>query len=206
MVAVADEKAESPRVRLFVALDLPEQVRAGIIEWGRLNLRDPALRPVAEESLHITLAFLGHRPEEAVEPIAKLVRESGGQAPQMTLSQPEQRPLRGRARVYAVPVASEGAKALQAGLALRLTEAGFYEGEKRPFWPHITVARVRNEGRESRRPELVGKPPKSLPQELLQPFRPVRLTFYRSELQPRGARYVPLAQVELPSQGGSEVI
>ncbi len=32
------------------------------------------------------------------------------------------------------------------------------------------------------------------------------MTLYRSELQPTGARYVPLAQVELPGGGGSEVI
>ena len=31
-------------------------------------------------------------------------------------------------------------------------------------------------------------------------------TLYRSELQPQGARYIPLAQVELPGAGGSEVI
>lgn len=184
-----------------MALDLPERIRAGIAGWGRQNLRDPALRPVAEQSLHITLAFLGHRPEEQVEPIAALVRQSAAPAPELLLGDPEQRPLRGRPRVFALPVLSEATKALQAGLRARLVEEGLYDAETRPFWPHVTVARVRAEGRGSRWPALVESPPKSLPQDLLQPFLGVRLVFYRSELQPRGARYVPLAQVKLPEPG-----
>lgn len=195
------DQPNAPRVRLFVALDLPEHVRAGIAGWGRQNLRDPALRPVAEQSLHITLAFLGHRPEGQVEPIAAIVKASLAPAPELQLCDPEQRPLRGRARVFALPVLSEGTKALQAGLKARLVEEGLYAAETRPFWPHVTVARVRAEGRGSRRPALVENSPESLPQDLLQPFLGVRLALYRSELQPVGARYVPLAQIELPEPG-----
>lgn len=188
-------------MRLFVALDLPEPVRAGIAAWGRQNLRDPALRPVVEQALHITLAFLGHRPQGEIEPIAEAVRASLAPAPKILVGQPEQRPLRGRAKVYALPVASEATKALQADLAYRLAAAGLHEPEKRPFWPHITVARVRSEGRGSRRPRVVERPPESIPQELCQACFCRRMTFYRSELQPSGARYVPLAQVELPETG-----
>jgi 2'-5' RNA ligase len=78
-----------------------------------------------------------------------------------------------------------------------LVEEGLYEAEKRDFWPHVTVARVRSEGRGSRRPTTVTRRPGDLPERLKEPFYVVRLTLYRSELQPRGARYVPLAQVEL---------
>ncbi|MDX6624806.1 MAG: 2,3-cyclic 3-phosphodiesterase [Solirubrobacterales bacterium] len=200
------EQDEPKRLRLFVALDLPDRTRAGIAEWGRDALGDPALRPVAEESLHITLAFLGSRAEAEVDPIAAVVRECGLPAPKIELGQPEPRPRRGRAKVYALPVASEGTKALQAGLVSKLASAGLYEAEERPFWPHVTVARVRNEAGGKRRPRVVERPPRGLPQELMQAHRAVRLSFYLSNLQPEGARYVPLAQVELPRQGGSEVI
>jgi 2'-5' RNA ligase len=203
---MADQEEKAKRVRLFVALDLPERVRAGIAEWGRRNLRDPALRAVREDSLHITLAFLGSRDPAEVEAVAAVVAECGGPAPRIELRDAEPRPQRGRARVYALPALSEGTEQLQARLQDRLVAAGLHEAQERPFWPHVTVARVRAEGAGSRRPAPVQLPPKALPQELLQPFEGVRLVFYRSELQPRGARYVPLAQVELPSQGGSEVI
>jgi len=198
VAAVAKERLKSPRARLFVALDLPAETREGLVAWGREALGDPALRPVAPESLHITLAFLGYRPEKEIEAIAAAVEESAAPAPWVELRDPEQRPPRGRTRLYALPAVSPGAEALQAGLEQRLVEAGFYEPEKRPFWPHVTVARVRPEARGSRRPSVVSEPPGPIPEELQEPRLAVRMALYRSVLQPSGARYVPLAQVELP--------
>jgi 2'-5' RNA ligase len=195
-----------PRLRLFVALDLPRGIRAEVGRWGQEQLRDPGLRPVAPESLHLTLAFLGYRPEKEIDAIATAVRESIGPAPWVELLDPVQRPPRGRARLYALPVLSPGTESLQAGLVGSLAEAGLHESEDRPFWPHVTVARVRPETRGSRRPARIEELPDALPRELSEPFLGVRLSLYRSELQPSGARYVPLAQVELPGAGSSEVI
>jgi 2'-5' RNA ligase len=202
---VAKERLKSPRARLFVALDLPDDLREGVVTWGREALADPVLRPVAPESLHVTLAFLGYRPEKEIERIAELVRECTAPAPWVELLDPVQRPPRGRARLYALPVLSPGTEVLQAGVAQTLAEEGFYELERRPFWPHVTVARVRPEARGSRRPAVVSRAPGPIPKELAEPRIAVRMALYRSELQPTGARYVPLAQIKLPGQGGSEV-
>jgi 2'-5' RNA ligase len=198
---MAKERLKSPRARLFVALDLPEAVRAGIAAWGRKALADPALRPVASESLHITLAFLGWTTEKEIPRLAEIVAASGGPAPAIELGDPVPRPERGRPRLFALPAASPGTVALQAGLRERLVAAGLYEPEKRPFWSHVTVARVRREERGSKRPALVSKLPGKLPKDLLQPFGGVRIVLYRSQLQPQGAQYTPLAQVELPAGG-----
>jgi len=198
VAAVAKEQPISRRARLFVALDLPDELREGIVAWGREALADPALRPVAPESLHITLAFLGHRDEEEIEEIAAVVRENAGPARWVELLDPEQRPPRGRARVFTLPVLSPGTEALQAGVAQGLVAGGFFESEKRAFWPHVTVARVRSEGRGSRRPAVVSEPPGKLPKGLSEARICRRMTLYRSELKPTGARYVPLAQAELP--------
>lgn len=201
MAVVAGERPNSPRVRLFVALDLPDELRSGVAGWGRGELADPALRPVPPELLHVTLAFLGHRPEMEVEEIAAAVRESAGPAPWVELLDPEQRPLRGRARMYALPALSPGAEALQAGVEQSLVAGGFYKPEKRPFWPHVTVARVRSEGRGSKRPAAVSRAPGKLSEGLSEARVCRRMTLYRSELKLTGARYVPLAQVELPGAG-----
>jgi len=74
------ERLKSPRARLFVALDLPGEIREGIDAWGSEALRDPALRRVAPESLHVTLAFLGYRAEKEIGRIAEAVGESAGPA------------------------------------------------------------------------------------------------------------------------------
>jgi RNA 2',3'-cyclic 3'-phosphodiesterase len=186
---MSKERLKSPRARLFVALDLPEAVRRGVAAWGRQALADPALRPVAPASLHVTLAFLGWLPEREAPRLAEIVAASAAAAPRLRLGDPVPRPERGRPRLFVLPAPSPATVELQARLQERLVEARLYEPEKRPFWPHVTVARVRREERGSKRPGL------------LRPFGGVRMTLYRSELQPQGAQYTPLAQVELPAGG-----
>jgi 2'-5' RNA ligase len=198
---MAKDRLKSPRARLFVALDLPAPVRSEIEAWGRGALDDPALRPLPPASLHITLAFLGYRPEKEIDRLAEIVESIGSPAPRIQLRDPVARPSRGRPRLYALPVDSPAAISLQADLQARLVAGRFYEPEKRPFWPHLTVARVRPGEKGSRRTQRVSSPPGPLPQELLQPTVCVRAALYRSELKPQGVQYTQLAQVELSEDG-----
>jgi 2'-5' RNA ligase len=153
------ERLKSPRARLFVALDLPDALREGIVAWGCEALRDPALRAVAPESLHVTLAFLGYLPEREIEPLAEIVQGLGAAAPSIELGGPVAKPSLRRARLFALPATSPGAVALQSELEEALVAKRLYKPEKRPFWPHVTVARVKSAGRGSRRPATVEKPP-----------------------------------------------
>ncbi|HVV91531.1 MAG TPA: RNA 2',3'-cyclic phosphodiesterase [Solirubrobacterales bacterium] len=194
-MASREEKAR--RQRLFVALDLPDAIRDGLTAWGKAELADPGLRPVRPESLHVTLVFLGHREAREVEALADLVRGFGAPQALMKLEDPVALPRGRRAEVFALPAPSPATTDLHHGLEDRLVAAGLHKPEKRDFWPHVTVARVRPEGRGSRRPVAVTRRPGDLPEGLKEPFYAVRLTLYRSELQPRGSHYVPLAQVEL---------
>lgn len=182
---------------MFVALDLPDPIVAGLTAWGRAELIDPALRPTRPESLHVTLVFLGNRDPAEVEEIAAVVRRSAVPAPVMKLEDPISLPRRRRASLFALPAPSADASALQKALVDRLVVAGLHEPEERDFWPHVTVARVRAEGRGSRRPAAVVRRPGDLPAESKHAFVSVRLALYCSELQPGGSRYVPLAHVEL---------
>ena len=68
---VAKQRLKSPRGRLFVALDLPGDVREGIAAWQAAELTDPALRVVPAENLHITLVFLGWQAEKDFDSIAE---------------------------------------------------------------------------------------------------------------------------------------
>jgi len=171
--------------------------------WGHEELCDPALRVVPAQALHITLAFLGYLPEKEIAALGEIVSGLRSPAPTIELGDPIAKPSLRRARLFALPATSPGAVALQAELEEALVSKRLYKPEKRPFWPHLTVARVRPAGRGSKRPRPVERPPGSLTRELLQPSRPVRVRLYRSELNPKGARYTPLAQVEL-SRGGRQ--
>lgn len=186
---------------MFIALDLPQELREGIVGWGRGELRDPVLRVVAPESLHVTLAFLGYLPEGEIARLGEIVDGLKASAPMLRLADPVAKPSLRRARLFALPAIAPAATPLQRELGQRLVAARLYEPEKRPFWPHVTVARVRSAGRGSKRPAVVERPPGALPKRLLKPALCVRVTLYRSVLQPQGSRYTPLAQVELSRDG-----
>ena len=66
------------RIRLFCALRLPDETVDALVEWQTL-LPDGPFRPVAPDNLHVTLAFLGHRPRGDVESIAAAL-EAAAQA------------------------------------------------------------------------------------------------------------------------------
>jgi RNA 2',3'-cyclic 3'-phosphodiesterase len=187
---------------MFVAVDLPEMVRESVASWSETTLADPALRRVPPESLHITLAFLGNRPLDDVERIAEAMETVADVPLFLELGGPVGRPAE-RPRVIALPVTfPRPIEARQAELAEILSFERLYEPEKgRPFWPHVTVARSRAEGRGSRRPVRLEIPSGPAPTERVGFFNGVRISLYRSELQPSGARYVPLAQVQLPGTG-----
>jgi 2'-5' RNA ligase len=198
---MAKERLKSPRARLFVALDLPDAVRDEIAAWGKTELSDPALRPVPRDSLHVTLAFLGYVPERDIERLGEIVVNLGTSAPPLRLGDPLAKPSPARPRLYALPADSPDTVVLRKSLEEKLVAERLYKPEERPFWPHVTVARVKPEGRGSKRPQPVERRPGGLPAKLLSPVLGVRLTLYRSELQPRGAHYTPLAQVELSEDG-----
>jgi 2'-5' RNA ligase len=196
---VAKERLKSPRARLFIALDLPGDIRDEIVVWQRAELTDEALRVVQPSNLHITLAFLGYLPEKEIAAVAEVVNRIARPGPRIEfVSEPARKP-KGRPRVFALEAVSEEAVALQAELEGELERQHLYKPEKRPFWPHVTVARVRPERRGSKRPARMKKAPGRLTDVLLQPFLGVRITLYLSILKPQGAEYAPLAQVELPA-------
>jgi RNA 2',3'-cyclic 3'-phosphodiesterase len=197
---VAKERLKSPRARLFVALDLPQDVRAALVDWQRTALADPALRPVKPDALHITLVFLGYQDRKDARKIAKEAFAVEATAPPVELvREPIGVPGGKRPRLIALEARSEETVNLQSQVEERLVSAGYYKPEKRPFWPHLTVARVKPEAKGSRKPALVTREPHPLPEHVFRFFRPTRLVLFRSHLKRTGAEYEPMAELELPT-------
>ena len=195
------DTSKPKRIRAFVALDLPDRVRSGIDAWSAAELRDEALRVVSAEKLHLTLCFLGHVPPEDLERAERIVLGIKPRPVPVTLrAEPVAKP-RGRPRMFALEADSDAAVALHSELSEALVDAGLYEPEKRPFWPHLTVARVRTEPGKRRQPRPVRTRPGELPAALVHTFGSVRIALYRSHLRPGGAQYEPLANLDLPPAG-----
>ena len=183
--------------RLFAALELPADVRTQLAEFGRAAAgHDQALRPVARDALHLTLAFLGHRALDEVDPAREAVRAvAGTPAPALALGEVLWLAPR-RPHVLTIALEDSGGAlgALHAGVVAQLTAALPWEPEARPFRPHVTVARVRRDWRPRMR---------ELPEAPRARFTPAAVVLFRSHLGGGPVRYEPLERAELGARSTS---
>ena len=170
------------RLRLFCALRLPDETLDRIVA---LQLRElDGGRIVEPGNLHVTLAFLGSRPHDDLEPIARELREAAAAARPPVLHVRSYRETRS-VGMLACDDEDGRATALATDLHERLERLGVYRREQRPWLAHITVLRFRE------RPRL--RPP--LPD--LGPVAPSEAAVYLSRLRSTGAQYDVLESVAL---------
>jgi 2'-5' RNA ligase len=173
------------RLRLFVALLLPDEAVGRLVEWQQRELDGrPDLRLVPADNLHVTVAFLGRRPAADLEGIAELVREAARGTAQPVLEPVRYRETRS---VGMIVLSDENDRATRLAERLfgGLERLRVYERERRDWLPHVTVVRFRE------RPRLA--PP--LP--LLGPVVSSELAVMMSRLRPSGAQYEVLESVPL---------
>jgi 2'-5' RNA ligase len=177
--------------RLFAALELPADVRGALGAFGRAAADgDFALRAVSDDALHVTLAFLGHRPLDDIPFASEAVRSAvAGPVAALSLGEPLWLAPR-RPHVLTVEVVDgDGALvALQERVVTALVDAVDYTPDRRRFRPHVTVARVRHGAAPRRR---------GLPEGPRAEFAGAAVALYRSWLGGGPARYEPLDRVGL---------
>jgi len=136
-------------MRLFIALDPSEQVRARFAALLRqLKAEAPAVKWVAAESLHLTLKFIGEQPEEKLPGLAEAL---AAVAPPGHLGLcfrglgcfPNER----RPRVFWVGMEELPELARLAAAIERALEPFGIAPEGRPFSPHLTLGRLREGAR-----------------------------------------------------------
>lgn len=182
--------------RLFVAVPLPGELLGFVRDSQGLLPRVPGLRLMSEGQFHVTLAFIGEvggrETSAAREVVLSVPPEMGGDA---QIERFLFIPSAGRARVVALDISD-----LQ-GVFGRLFErvmgglesAGVMQREKRPFRPHLTIARLRNPGPVEPRSES-GRAR----------FAVESVCLYKSELRREGAVYTVLARTVLLSGAGCD--
>ena len=161
------------RIRLFCALELPGEAVERLAAWQREAFADAAdVRVLPPDHMHVTLAFLGHRPVTELPEIVEALRAAGRAAEHPSFTVRRYRETRSVVR-FAVD------------LQQRLERLGVYEPERRPWLPHLTVVRFR------RPPRLFP----SLPE--LGTIVPSEAAVYHSLLRPTGAQYEVIENVAL---------
>lgn len=173
------------RLRLFCALQLPDGVVQDLVAWQRDAIPElEGLRRLRPEQLHVTLAFLGHRPVSDVPVVIRALEEACARAAVPSLAPRRYRETRSVGMIV-LDDAGDRATRLAERLHKRLERARVYQREKRRWLPHLTVVRFRTPPRLRLEPPALGV------------FEPSDAAVYHSLLRPGGAQYEVLHTVAL---------
>jgi 2'-5' RNA ligase len=178
------------RLRLFLALRLPDHVVASIAEWQSRELRG---RLVPPGNLHVTLAFLGSRPAGELPTILRVLEDAARDAAAPSFAVVRWRERRAAGMLELWDSTGTTAARLAGRVQSELADLGLYRLENRDWVPHVTVLRYRDPPRLS--PEL--------PE--LGPVVPSEAAAYLSRLHPSGAVYEVLESFPLKSLNSREV-
>lgn len=192
---------EGRNLRLFVAVELPEEMRRAVtdqMEALRGRIKSQALRWVRPEGVHITLSFLGSVPKGRVPAIVDALHEAIRDVRPFELAPLGVGSFGGRARMRVVWLGVGGHEEALAALAKRVQEAleplGF-QPEARAFNAHLTLARVREDAPREERERIhdiitrVEAPDGGR-------CRVEHISLMRSTLRPGGAVYDALERFE----------
>ncbi|HSM86801.1 MAG TPA: RNA 2',3'-cyclic phosphodiesterase [Candidatus Limnocylindrales bacterium] len=184
-------------MRIFIALDIPAQIRARIHEYReRVKACAPEARWTRVEGLHVTLKFIGEVKEEKLEKIKACLTGIKAGPFEVNFKNAGFFPTPKSPRVFWVGVeAGEELAGLAAAIDRELEKLGI-EKESRAFHPHLTLARA-------------GSGPQTLkglaPLLSLEPaphfgtMTAREFWLYRSELGRGGAKYTKLEKFALKS-------
>ncbi len=188
------------RIRAFVAIELTEEVAAAL---GRVRRRLKeqvalAVRWLDPKNTHLTLMFLGDVDSERVDGVKQAIeRATAGVGPfSISLGRVGGFPNLSRPRVLWVGVEGDlpALRGLQDRVEREMTALGFPK-EERGFQPHLTLGRVREEGR--RAPPLDAPAIERAVASVGAGQTVEGLTLFRSDLRPSGPVYTALGTFPL---------
>ncbi len=166
-------------IRLFVALDIPEDVRMFICNMGASI---PGAKPVPSDQIHLTLKFLGDTEPYKLEEIVIALATLQQQKITIAIRSVGHFPPRGAPRVIWAGVDPvQNIVKLRNKVEKSLAEIGI-ERERRKFSPHITLARLNSSPIHQVTRFLAENAMFETPQFSLSEFQ-----LYSSTLTPKGA-------------------
>ncbi len=134
-------------MRLFVALELPTDVRQELDQRTRRARSGlPRARWLGPEAMHLTLVFLGETAEDQLPALHRELRSAFARSQPMDLQVVELGafPPRGRRRIVWAGVEATGdLGGLQGNVAEAVERTLRIEPERRPYHPHVTLARCK---------------------------------------------------------------
>ena len=190
-------------MRAFAAIELSRDARGALAELQeRLRDRRLSARWVRADSLHLTIRFLGGKPEAGHRAYVDCLCEAlrGFTALTLHVASPGIFPASGAPRVLWIGLRCEGG-ALEE-IARRCESAAVSSGyppEARRFRPHVTLARARDDVRSGDRIAWEGAMAEAVSSWAVPaPFAVREIVVFESRLGGGAPIYVPLATIPLP--------
>ncbi|OFV84982.1 MAG: 2'-5' RNA ligase [Acidobacteria bacterium RIFCSPHIGHO2_01_FULL_67_28] len=177
-------------MRLFVALELTEGVRAALRELvARLEPAGADLRWVRPQGMHLTLKFIGETPEAKLPLLREaLARVRSPKPVEMEFHGLGYFPNERRPRVFWVGIeASDNLPALAAEVEAALEPLGIPR-ESRPFAPHLTLGRFKSANRLEGLQQEIAR----LPATQFGRVETSEFVLFQSRLSPHWAEYTRL--------------
>ena len=191
-------------IRSFIAIELPDELKRalGQLESRLKTAQFSSIKWVNPGSIHLTLKFLGTIDTDQIEAITRVMAESTRGVPPFCLAIKDLGvfPNLKRVQVVWVGITGEIAKIaqLQQNLESNLGRLGFTP-ESRPFTPHLTLARLRNQASPEER-QILGQLIASTSFQA-GTIKVASISLMKSQLTREGAVYSRLRSVELTKEG-----
>lgn len=185
-------------MRIFIALDIPDEIRARLREYiERVRHLDPQAPWVKPESLHVTLKFVGETSDARLQQMKEALNKIKGKPFQVEFKDVGFFPSHNSGRVFWAGVhASEALAQLASRVDDELGKLGI-EREKRAYHPHLTLARA---GSRSGKNQTFKQLPRGINPDEHPHFGTMtarEFYLYKSELSRSGARYTKLERFPL---------
>ncbi|MBO0912349.1 MAG: RNA 2',3'-cyclic phosphodiesterase [Acidobacteria bacterium] len=194
-------------MRTFVALDLEAGIRSRIRAFiASVEDFAPEARWAREESLHVTLKFIGERPGIQAEEIEAALGSVRAEPFQLKFKGAGFFPTPTAARVFWIGIEAEDGLLALGTLVEEALESLGIEREKRVFHPHLTLARASGASRQpgrhggaqpSRQFRKLEAHLKRHPLPEFGEMRAREFFLYRSQLSRHGSVYTKIARFEL---------
>ncbi len=181
-------------MRLFVAIDLPYEVRRNLELLLQLLRPKADLQWSAPSNLHVTTKFIGEWPENDLDILKQALAEIPPPGEfRVDIQGLGWFPNERNPRVFWAGIRGGEALPLLARATEDACESLGIAREDRPFSPHLTLARIR-------RPvdlAALRKTIASLPSDHFGRFTAAQFHLYESQLRPGGSIYTKLASFPL---------
>ena len=194
-------------MRVFVALDIDDAIRQRIQRFMEgVSGFAPDARWVRPESLHVTLKFIGEKPNETVEEIKRVLSGIRAESIEISFRGYGFFPTAKAARVFWIGIESGPQLSALAKAVDEATSALGIPKEDHPFAPHLTLAR--GGGRSGAPRWRKGDTPNKHFQQLQEKLAALptpefgtmtahEFFLYQSQLSQGGSRYTKIASFAL---------